>query len=705
MGAETQKPAAAKPAAKKAVAKKPAAKKPVAAKKPAPPPAPRTTPDKSATQGALAPQEPIQNLVVTAPGPPPPSLLTTRERDLFNQAVKAAAKHDWSKARSTVNGTRNPLLIKIIEWAYIREPGQHAGFLERTAFLTANPTWPSANDIRRRAEDVIDDSTPTSAILMWFTANPPLSTAGKAAYARALESQGNREKAHALARDAWTTGSFSREDERAFLKDFADILTPEDHWARLDRILYEEQTTAAERMIPRVSADQALVARARIALITSAKNADALVTTVPAALQNDPGLLYDRVKWRRDRGDDDGARKLVPPFAAAGARPDLWWRQRNALARDALSAGNITEAYQIAKEHGSTDALSVSEAEWFAGWIALRFLKDGETALAHFEKVYDSVQTPPSLSRGAYWVGRTMDSLNRPDLAAEWYQRAATYVTTYYGQLALSRLHNETVPQLPQDPVATEQERSAFYDKDLSKALRDLMDVDAKPYQRAFAQALAENATVAVDRQLTAELVNRLSRPDLGVVLARQAARDKITLVQYGFPVPTYSYPQAPERALILAITRQESNFDADAKSGAGARGLMQLMPPTAKALAKQAKQTYSEKKLTDPAFNMRLGSVYLDDLVEDFGGSYILAAAAYNAGPARARQWIRQFGDPRDPSVDAVDWIEQIPFAETRSYVQRVMENVMTYRAVLAGTTHVPRTLETELARHLSAQ
>jgi len=640
----------------------------------------------------------LPNVKVTAPA----SNLTARGRDLLRQAITLAKRRDWSKARSTIQLARNPMLSKIIEWAYLREPGRHVGFYERSAFLAENPKWPQADTIRRRAEDAIDDKVSLADLSAWFAVNPPLSSAGKVAYARALRASGKADEAHNVARDVWVNGFFTRDDERDFLSEFRAILTPDDHWARVDRILYDEQTSAAERLLQYIGPERAAVARARIALIGSKPNIDAAVAAVPASLRNDSGLLYDRIKWRRSRDNDIGARELVPEFASGGPRPDLWWRVRHALARDALAAGNVTEAYNLAKHHGSLDALSVSEAEWLAGWIALRFLKEGETALAHFEKVYDSVQTPPSLSRGAYWMGRTMEFLNRPDLAAEWYQRAATFITSYYGQLALGRLRGETHPTLPADPTPTAEERAAFDANELTQALRALMDVDAKDYQRAFAIALADNSGSAADRHMTAELVSQRARTDLGVVISRNALRDKIILVQHGFPNPGYAIPATPERALVLAITRQESNFDVAAQSPVGARGLMQLMPPTARAMARATKNQYAEKRLTsEAAYNTRLGSYYLNSLVEDFNGSYIMAAAAYNAGPSRPRQWARQFGDPRDPNVDAIDWIEQIPFSETRSYVQRIMENLMIYRAVLDGTREVQKNLEAELARH----
>lgn len=630
-----------------------------------------------------------------------PRLLSPRDRDLLSQAVKAAAKRQWSAARQAAGRAGNPLVAKIIEWAYIREPGQHVGFLERTSFLTAHPDWPSSAEMRRQAEASIDDNVAAGAITDWFAKYPPLTTDGKVAYARALRLTGRTAEAEVLAREAWRSGSFSRTEESEFLRDFGSILTPEDHRVRVDTILYTEQTSAAERLMPRLSDDYAKVARARIALIGSAKNVEAAVAGVPQSLQNDPGLIFNRIQWRRARGNDDEARALIPEFPLSSPRPDLWWRERHILARNALEKGFITEAYRLARHHGASDALSVSEAEWLAGWIALRFLKDGEAALPHFEKVYDTVQMPLSIAKGAYWVGRTMEFLGRTDLANEWYTRAAAYPTTYYGLLSFSRVKGGPAPLLPHDPVPSAEERAAFNSRELTHALRMVLEADAKPYQRAFAVALADSSDLAADREMVAEIVSRHKRPDLGVVIARQSARDKFVLLEHGYPVPGFKYPAAPERALVLAITRQESNFDVAAQSPVGARGLMQLMPPTATAVARANKVKFDRNRLTsDGSYNIQLGASYLDSLVRSFGGSYIMAAAAYNAGPSRPRAWSRQYGDPRDPSIDPVDWVEQIPFSETRTYVQRVMENVMVYRAMLSDTKQVGGNLEAELAR-----
>ncbi len=688
-------PASAPVVLKKPVAKAPAKKAPAATAAKAPP---RKPGPPVIDPGAARP------LAIAKFGPEAPTL-TPREKQLFSQAMAAAAKHQWNDATSFAEQTRNPILRKIVAWALLRDPGPHANFNERTAFITANPGWPQPLDLRRLAEDTIDGSTSPQALIAWFEKNPPIQTSGKAAYAKALMSQGRTEDAHKVAGDVWLGGFFDQTGEDAFLRAFGGLLTPEDHWARLDRILYDQQTTAAGRMMSRVSPDQARIARTRIAFVNGAANAEAMLRELPAELQGDSGLLYDRLKWRHARDKSDEVFDLIPKFAVSGPRPDLWWRERSDLVRDALSRGRITEAYSIARNHGATDSTNVADAEWLAGWISLRFLKDGETALPHFQKIYDISVTPPYLSRGAYWTGRAAEALGRKDIANSWYQRAATYLTTYHGQLALARLSTEPAPQLQADPIPTPEERAKFEANELTKALRAVLEVDAKAYERAFAITLAESSGYGAHRQMVAELVNRHARPDLGIVIGRNAARDKIDLIEYGYPVPPYAYPAAPEKALILAITRQESNFNPAAVSFAGARGLMQLMPDTANGLAKAQKITYARAKLvTDPAYNLKLGASYLASLVNGFDGSYILAAAAYNAGPSRARNWVRQFGSPQDPTADAIDWVEQIPFNETRDYVQRIMESVMTYRTVLNGTPTMGTNLDAELARKQTA-
>ena len=642
-----------------------------------------------------------------APSAPASDLATRNEtisaedRTLFIRAIREANRRHWKTARSVAAKAESPTPRKVIEWIYMRQPGANVSFAERVAFIAANPSWPLLTELRRRAEEAIDESVPAVELTAWFAIHAPLTAKGMMAYARALKAGGNPERAAEIARKAWVSGLSGRSDERNFLKEFGDALTTEDHRDRIDRLLYIGYTTSANRTLQFVDRDHQLLARARIALIKSRGGVDAAIARVPDDLQADPGLLYDRIKWRRQHGRKNEARELIPEFPAGGPRPDLWWHERYILARDALSNGHPAEAYAIAKHHDANDPLTVSEAEWFAGWIALRFLNDGEMALPHFEKVYDSVQMPVSLSRGAYWTGRTAEALGRSDIADEWYLRAGAYPTTYYGQLAIARIKNGAIPQLPPDPAPSQTERALFESNELTQALRLLLLTDQKVYQRRFAQSLAASTGFGSIRHLTAEMTSRLARPDIGVWISRQAAADKITLLKYGYPIPSYDYPRLPEKAFVLAIARQESNFDPSARSGAGARGLMQLMPATARAVARAARVRYVRDKLTtDPAYNLKIGTTYLNALVDAFSGSYVLAAVGYNAGHNRARQWIRQFGDPRDQEIDAIDWIEKIPFSETRNYVQRVMENLFVYRAILDGIREVDQGLEAELSR-----
>jgi len=677
-------------------------RKPAGPDAPAASPSGRVLPERKPMvppRGGAAVREPAATPArLTARAEPPH--LSARDRELLDQALQAAAGSRWPSAREIIARTGDPLLAKIVQWQALRTPGAILDFSTRTAFITANPKWPSMAEIKRVTEDVAEDSGPDER-LRWFAAHEPVTTAGKVAHADAVLAMGDLPKAEALARAAWVSGRFDVAEEREFLNRFSRFIRPEDHRARLEELLYAEQRTAADRMLSRVDAPQAAVGAVRIALIAEAGNVERLITRLPANLVNDPGLIYDRIKWRRTRDREDEARALLPASPDRAPRPDLWWRERQLLARDAISKGLHKEAYVIVQNHGALDPVSVSEAEWLAGWLALRFLNEPEAALRHFQRVYDTVQLAANTSRGAYWTGRAAEAAGRADIAADWYRRAAVHITTFYGQLALGRLTDATLPQLPLDPMPSAQERDAFEANDLTKAARALGDVKGMPHLRAFLLALADSSDFAVDRHMAAELAERLGRIDLGVWIARQAGRDRIIIIKHGYPVPGFAMPAAPERALQLAIMRQESNFDPTAQSPAGALGLMQLMPATARAMARATKQTYNKNRLkSDPAYNVRLGSVFLDDLVGDFDGSYIMAAAGYNAGPSRARQWANTYGDPRLPDVDAVDWIESIPFSETRNYVQRVMENVMVYRAILGNTLSVPQTLEKELKK-----
>lgn len=629
-------------------------------------------------------------------------LLNEDDRADFARALSAAKSRRWSQATRLVEDIEHPTASHIIAWLYLRETGAQTPFKARAEFIRQHQDWPQIETIHRRAEEVAGDkSLSTDEVIDWFEDYPPQTGPGMAALARAYKDRGLDIKAEEVASQAWLEGTFTRAQERAFLRTFGDQFTQDDHQARLERLLWDGHANSARRMLSRVSRDYRRLAEARIALFTRAYGVDSAISKVPASLKNDPGLIYDRMKWRRKRGRYADAAELLDGPGLDATRPDLWWTERRILTREAISEGNISEAYTIASSHKATDALSVSEAEWLAGWIQLQFLDDPDAALPHFYKVYNAVAFPVSLARGAYWTGRALEAGGDNELAETWYQRAAVHITTYHGQLALAKLEGTTLPQLPFDPLPTISERSSFHEGSLAQAVRLLAESGNTDHLRRFVLAAAKASDYATERHLAAEMVALFNRQDLGVWVARRAAQDHITLLEYGYPIPGYDYPGKPEKALILAIARQESNFDETARSHAGARGLMQLMPATARAVSRQMRISYSRDALTDdPAYNISLGSRYLEDLIDQFDGSYIMAIAGYNAGPHRVRRWVREFGDPRTDDIDPIDWIEQIPFTETRNYVQRVMENLQVYRAILAETQQLAQTLPTDLSR-----
>lgn len=629
-------------------------------------------------------------------------LLDEADRALFARALAAAKARRWSQATRLVEDIEHPTVSHIIAWLYLRETGAQTPFKARAEFIREHQDWPQIETIINRAEEVAGDkSLSTDEVIDWFEDYPPQTGPGMAALARAYKDRGLDAKAREVALEAWLEGTFTRSQERSFLRTFGKQFSEADHQQRLERLLWDGHANSARRMLSKVSRDYRRLAEARIALSTSAYGVDGTIAKVPTTLKDDPGLIYERMKWRRKRGRYESAAELLKAPGLDETRPDLWWNERRILTREAISEGNITQAYEIASGHKATDALSIFEADWLAGWIQLQFLDDPEAALPHFYKVYDAVAFPVSLSRGAYWAGRALEAAGDAELARTWYQKAAVHITTYYGQLALAKLEGTTLPQLPFDPLPTISERSSFHEGSLAQAVRLLAEAGNADHLRRFVLAAAKASDYATERHLAAEMVAKFNRQDLGVWVARRAAQDHITLLQHGYPIPAYEYPNKPERALILAITRQESNFDVKARSRVGARGLMQLMPATAKAVSRQMRVRYDRDALTqDATYNISLGAKYLGDLIDQFDGSYIMAIAGYNAGPHRVRRWIREFGDPRTDEVDPIDWVEQIPFTETRNYVQRVMENVQVYRAILADSQQLAQTLPEDLSR-----
>jgi soluble lytic murein transglycosylase len=619
------------------------------------------------------------------------------ELAVARQAVAAAKKDHLDEALRLARQARDPVLTRLVTWVDYTAGGTEADFQRLSAFVAANPDWPLLSQITRRAEESITAATPAAEVIRWFDAHAPTTADGGMAYARALLSAGRGDKAIKVVRDTWADLSFGAQQERQFLTLFGENLRAEDHWRRLDRLVWDRQEASAQPMLPKVDPGRRALGNARLALQAGKGVPDALLAQVPTSLRDDPGLIFERVRWRRQHDRDDEARDLLTHPSRNKVRPELWWQERAILARRALQKGLVSRAYQTASDHGLDGGTQYVDAEFLAGWIALRFLDDRETALSHFIRLHDWASHPISRARAAYWAGRGFESVGDAK-ARDWFTRSARYPTTYYGQLAASRLGDHHWP-LPEDPVPTPEDVDRFQSRDTVAAARLLLDLGEDELLRSFFIRLNDVVQTPGERVLVARLASLRGRNDLALVVARRSDRDGVTLVEAGWPVPRLSADEdTPEKALVLALIRQESGFMPEVVSQAGARGLMQLLPTTAARVARGINVKFSADRLDEPDFNVRLGSAYLADLINDFGGSYMLALASYNAGPGRARRWIKEYGDPRDPTVDVIDWIEMIPFGETRNYVQRVMESVAVYRRRL-GKPAGP-TLEADLKR-----
>lgn len=623
--------------------------------------------------------------------------VNSRDLAIMTKAFKAMDQGKWSEAQSLESKAKDPLARKLILWGRLASYSGPAEFDELAAFLYSNPQWPRAGRITAKAEARLSATATDEVVLAWFTGRQPVTALGKARYAVALLNRGDQkdeDRATAMLRDAWINGDFSKADEKHFMGRHGKRIRTSDNIARLDRLLWDGRYWAVRRHLWRVPKAYQKLGLARISLRRQMGNVDALVDQVPANLQRDPGLIYERLRWRRKKGLDS-AIDLVRYLPGDQPHPEVWWEERSTLVRRALRKGFITDAYRIARNHGLSEGADYAEAEWLAGWVALRFLNEPKVALQHFQRMYARVNYPISLSRGAYWIARSFEEMKEPQRATEWFARAGRHPTTYYGQLSLARVDPAAVLRLPSDPEPDADLVHQFKSHELTRAFRALSAAGADDTLRAVLETLLDRADEHPGwRVLTADLAAEADRRDLAVRVAKQSLRDGLMLANHGYPAITL--PRLPvqwnlptlESALVLGMIRQESAFRGNAVSRASAQGLMQLMPATAKVVATRQGMPYSRARLiTDAGYNLTLGQTYLAGLITEFDGSYVLSIAGYNAGPHRVRRWLKEHGDPRQKDVDVIDWVEMIPFDETRDYVQRVMENLHVYRSRLSGT------------------
>lgn len=648
---------------------------------------------------------------LTKPAPPPPSdLLSEADGHALWDGLDAREKGKWMEVRHFARQISDPTAKAILNWLRFQKEGTGSTVAEIVAFQEQHPHWPRQDRLSRRAEEALTDYPMRDAdVIAWFATRDPLTGEGKVRLGEALLNSSQQIEGATWIQRAWVEHQFSRSREAEILRKYGAHLPAQAHEDRLNRLIWEQRFADGRRMLQLVDAEARALADARLKLASRSRGAESAVTRVPASLRTDAGLLFDHARYLRRRGQEQTAIPLLltPPTATHSiARPDRAWTERKILARKALTEGHYQEAYGLATGHGHERGVAFAEGEFLAGWIALQYLNDANRAFVHFQTLEAGVTTPISKSRGAYWMGRAAEARGRADEARGYYRQASSYPTTFYGQLATSRLSSGTaLLQLPAAPAPTAAQSGALAASDMVRAFELMNEAGEDSLARSFVIELAKTLPDATALAALADLMVERDLPNLSVRVAKIAAGRGISLPERSYPtavLPAFTQVGKPvEPALVYGLSRQESEFNPRAISHAGARGLMQLMPRTARAVARQIGVPYRRARLTDdPSYNATLGSAHLSDLLDDFAGSYIMTIAAYNAGAHRVSQWVERYGDPRDPAVDPIDWMENIPFTETRNYVQRVIENVQVYRARLRGQA-VDLKIEQDIARY----
>ena len=613
----------------------------------------------------------------------------------FRAALTEMRQGNWQDALKIAEGA-GPVARDVIEWHRLR--AARGDFDAVQNFLERNGDWPGLQLLRRRSEKVLPLSARPDDIIAFFAVQPPQTGGGAVALAAAYREKGMMDEAEAIAVRAWLDHLLSVEDETWLFTRYSDALKPL-HEDRLDMLLWREAVADAERMYPRVSKGMVALAKARLALRANEKGVDTLIEAVPAAYASDPGLAFERMQWRARRGNNAGAIDLIlkhgPDDLGDASR---WGGWRKSLARTEMREGRIDRAYRLAADHGLTEGTTFSDLEWLAGYLSLRYRKDAEKALWHFERLRDDVESPISLGRAGYWIGRAHEALGNTEAAQTAYAAGALHQTSFYGLLAAEKAGVEMDPALTGleefPPIA----ETRLATSTVFEAGRLFIATGEKTLAAVFLSHLAEQRPRDEVGAL-GDYVMSQDEPYLAVMISKRVAREGLVIPKHYFPVVDLGVspmPVPPE--LPLAIARRESEFNPVVQSGVGASGLMQLMPGTAQDVSRYLEISYSKSRLTsDPVYNARLGTTYLDELMAWFDGNPVMVSAAYNAGPGRPLNWMKSLRNPLRGERDIIDWIEHVPFDETRNYIMRVTESLPVYRARLSGQTE-PITFSKEL-------
>jgi len=616
-----------------------------------------------------------------------------KDYNIAKKSIQAMQKSQWSKALSVSKKAKDKSIFNFIKWRHLLTTGNQASFYDYMAFIKNNENYPRISRIRYLAEHKLStDKISPKKIIDWFGSSKPLSGFGMLILGESFIQTGNIEKGIFLIKKGWITAELSRSNMKYFRSKYKKYLDTTDYIKRADNLAWENKYWDLKRMLKYLPKDYQLLYTARQILMSKSYGVDKAIANVPLKLRNDAGLNFDRLKWRRKRGRTDASLEIlfkVKNDKTYLVRPDKWWAERAIMARALIYKKKYETAYKISSTHSLDKGAEFANAEWLSGWIALSFLNDPILAIDHFNNFYQNVSYPISLSRGAYWLGRSYEKIGDKEQSKQWYTEATKYLSTYYGQLAFLKIKPNEKFELKEQAKVADTYRKYFYKKELVKLIHLLDELNKDKYTKDILKHIANDNVGSGSEILAAELASNISRYDFAIQISKLASYQKRFHNDFNYPIistPNYvNGRKIPETAFILSLIRQESEFDMTANSHAGAQGLMQLMPYTAKLVSKQAKLPYSKSRLTsDPEYNINLGSHYIAGLILQYDGAYPFATAAYNAGPKRVKYWKKINKDPQKNQVNFVDWVELIKFKETRNYVQRVMENYNVYRYIL---------------------
>jgi len=619
-----------------------------------------------------------------------------RSAEAPSRAVELAGKGHYSDAKTLAARSGDTVAIKLVEWLYLKDTDSKASYKRLAAFVSENPDWPHAQALSRAAErSLLNNGYAAENVLAYFAERKPETAEGMLALARAKLASGDREAARVWAARGWALTEADAGIEGGVLSEFGSLLTAADHKARLWTKIMAEETNAAIRVVKRLSADHQQAAKVAQLLLRNHSGAKKSLGQLSSAMRTEPAMIHSAAKFhRRAHRYNEAAALLLkmPRDHSKLYNPDEVWTERRLVARGLLGRNNKknwTNAQKLAADHGFKSGPNAAEGEFLAGWIALRYLNDTKSALLHFNRQSEISASRTETARAKYWLGRTYTALGQPELAAAAYAVAAHHSTLYYGQLAKDALGRGGQPIRVSEVRPSAAARSSVAQDELVQAFRLLARAGREGEMGLFLWPIAKRFKTQEEMSAAASIVWDNGGPFMAVRLAKAASSHGIDIDHWGYPLramPDWkSIGPKVEKALVYGLTRQESEFNSLAGSHAGAKGLMQLMPGTAKLISRQYKLKYNPKALTaDPAYNAKLGAAHLGDLVRDFKGSYILSLVAYNAGPRRSLEWMQRYGDPRAKGVDPIDWVESIPFTETRYYVQKVLQNTHVYRSRL---------------------